>query len=385
MTALIVGIAAFVALAYQAVALLACLVHRERARIRYNRPPGDYLPPVSILKPVCGLDDGFEQAIAGHALLDYPEYELLFGVHDLADPAVPAIEKLIRGNPGKQIRLIHSTAQAANGKVGVLIDLAREAKHSTLLVADSDIGVPRDYLRRVVAPLADDATALVTCLYRANANSVAGQWESLGIATDFIPSTLVAPLVGIREFGLGSTLCFRRADLEAIGGFEAIKDYIADDYQLARRLTGLGRRAVFSEVTVETTLSDPGWAAVWRHQVRWARTIRVSRGDGYAGLPVTHAGLWALVAFAAGHWPLAVPLIAARITMGIAGGWWVLRYAPALYLAPLIPLWDLWAFAVWIAGFTGRTVEWRGGRKRVLADGRMQSLPAMDGSEIHQR
>lgn len=374
MTAVISAVVVLIALAYQAVALLACLVQRERARIRYARPPAPFTPPVSILKPVRGLDEGFEEAIAGHAKLDYPDYELLFGVHDPADPAAPVIEKLIRENPEKRIRLIVCRTEAANGKVGVLIDLVREARHGIVLVADSDIGVPPDYLRRVVAPLEDPSTGVVTCLYRARSTSLAGQWEAFGIATDFIPSTLVAPLVGIREFGLGSTLCFRRADLEAAGGFEAIKDHIADDYQLARRITALGRRAVFSEVVVETTLSDPDWSAVWRHQVRWARTIRVSRGDGYAGLPVTHAGVWALAAIAAGQWPLAVPLLAARITMGVAGGWWVLRHAPALYLAPLIPLWDLWAFAVWAAGYMGRTVEWRGGRKRLLADGRMEPI-----------
>jgi ceramide glucosyltransferase len=373
-TSVAAAAAALIALAYQAAALLACLVQRARARRRYARPPDGFAPPVSILKPVRGLDEGFEEAIAGHARLDYPEYELLFGVHDPADPAAPAIERLIRQHPGKRIRLIVSRAEAANGKVGVLIDLAREARHDVLLVADSDIAAPPEYLRRVAAPLADEATGVVTCLYRAASSSLAGKWEALGISTDFIPSTLVAPLVGIREFGLGSTLCFRRTDLEAIGGFEAFKDYIADDYQLAKRITSLGRRAAVSEVVVETTLSDPDWASVWRHQVRWARTIRVSRGGGYAGLPVTHAGVWALAAALAGFWPLAAALLAARVLTGVAGGWGVLRYAPALYLAPLIPLWDFWAFAVWIAGFTGRTVEWRGERKRLLPDGRMEPL-----------
>jgi ceramide glucosyltransferase len=163
------------------------------------------------------------------------------------------------------------------------------------------------------------------------------------IATDFIPSTLVAPMVGINEFGLGSTLCFRKADLEAIGGFAAVKEYIADDYQLAKRITGLGRRKVLSEVVVQTTLNSPSWRDVWRHQIRWARTIRVSRGDGYLGLPVTHAGLWAIVCLLTGHLSMGLTLWLARATMGAMAGFVVLRHWPALLAAPLIPLWDLWA------------------------------------------
>ena len=234
-----------------------------------------------------------------------------------------------------------------------------------VIVNDSDISVERDYLRRVTQPLSDPAVGLVTCLYRAEANSFAGKWEALGIATDFIPSTLVAPLVGIREFGLGSTLCFRRSDLERIGGFEAIADYIADDYQLAKRITSLGMRAHLSDVVVSTHLSDPDWGSVWRHQVRWARTIRVSRGDGYIGLPITHAGLWALLAASAGIGWLALLLVLARIASGLLGGVGVLGQKRFLYLFPLFPLWDLWAFAVWIAGWSGRTIVWRGKRYRL--------------------
>ena len=127
---------------------------------------------------------------------------------------------------------------------------------------------------------------------------------------------LVAPLVGVREFGLGSTLVFRAADLARIGGFAALADYLADDYQLARHITGLGKRAVLAKPVVETVLGDQTWAGVWRHQVRWARTIRVSRGGGYLGLPVTHAGLWIALCLAAGLWWLAAPLAGLRIAPG---------------------------------------------------------------------
>jgi ceramide glucosyltransferase len=263
MIAAILTTVAAIAFAYQLAALAA--IHRHKLQPVFRRR---FAPPISILKPVYGLDDAFEEAIASHAEQDYEAYEILFGVHSLEDAAVPVIRALIGTHPERAIRLLVCETQAPNAKVGVLIDLAREAQYPVLLVNDSDITVPRDYLRQVAAPLADPHTGLVTCLYRATATSAAGRWEALGIATDFMPSTLVAPLVGVKEFGLGSTLCFRREDLDAIGGFETVADYIADDYQLARRITATGKRAFLSHIVVETHLSDPGWRAVWRHQVR---------------------------------------------------------------------------------------------------------------------
>ena len=357
-------IAGLVSVTYHVIAIIAAIAHKWRRAV-----PSTTCPPVSILKPVYGLDDEFLAAIRSHAVQDYPAFEIVFGVHSLQDPAVGAVEQLIAEYPRVPIRIVEAGNGAANGKVHILTRLAAEAKYSVLLVNDSDISVPPEYLRRITAPLVDPAVGLVTCLYRAESTSFAGKWEALGIATDFIPSTLVAPLVGIREFGLGSTLCFRRLDLDRIGGFSSIADYIADDYQLSKRITSLGLHTHLSDVVVSTHLSDPDWSSVWAHQVRWARTIRVSRGDGYAGLPVTHAGLWALLSAATGMVWLALLLIAARILSGLFGGVGVLRQKRLLYLFPLIPLWDLWAFAVWIAGWAGSVVVWRGKRYRLTHDG----------------
>lgn len=362
-------IAGLISVAYHAVAAIAALAHMLRVH-----PAVSEYPPISILKPVCGLDDDFLPAIRSHALQEYPMFEIVFGVHSLEDPAVAAVQRLIDEHPSLSIRLVEAGSGAPNGKVHILARLAEEAKYATLVVNDSDICVPRDYLKTVIAPLAQPSVGLVTCLYRAESTSLPGKWEALGIATDFIPSTLVAPLVGIREFGLGSTLCFRRSDLDRIGGFGAIADYIADDYQLARRITSLGLRAHLAGTVVSTHLSDPDWKSVWNHQVRWARTIRVSRGDGYAGLPVTHAGLWAVLAALAGIWWLVFLLVAARIATGLLGGVGVLGQKRLLYLFPLIPAWDLWAFAVWIAGWLGRTVIWRGKRYKLSSDGLLSPI-----------
>ena len=303
----------------------------------------------------------------------YPEFEILFGVHDLNDPCVRDIERLMRDFPSVNIRLIHCRTVKPNGKVGSLIDLAREARHAVLIVSDGDIAVPTVYLRDVVQPLSDPAAGIATCLYRATGDTLQARWEALGVATDFAPSALVAPFLGISEFGLGSTIVFRREDLEAIGGFESIADYIADDYQLGARIHALGRRNVMSEVVVDTHLHAATWGDAWRHQIRWARTIRVSRG-AYAGLFLTHATFWAMVDAAAGLWWIALPLFAARMLTALMAGFWAMRSPVAAQLWFLIPFRDLWAAAIWIAGLFGHTVEWSGLRLTLDNKGRITKV-----------
>ncbi len=355
-----------VAAAYQLVAFVAALRH-----IFVKEPRAKAFPPVSIIKPVRGLDPHFHEAIRSHALLDYPEYEVLFGVADADDPSVPEIERLIAEFPERHIRLIHSTTPTANLKVGVLADLAREARHPVLVMNDSDIEVPPDYLRRLVAPLEEPGIGIVTCLFRGEADHWPGRFESIGITTNFMPSALVAPLVGVNEFGLGATLAFRADTLRRIGGFEALGDYLADDYQLARHITRLGQRAYMAKVVIVTYLGDDTWSGLWQHQLRWARTIRLCRGDGYIGLPVTHAGLWALAAFAAGYWWLAAPLAALRMLTGVLVGRGIVKSSIALKHCYLIPLWDVWAFCLWLAGLFGKEVVWRNRRLILNHEGRI--------------
>jgi ceramide glucosyltransferase len=326
---------------------------------------------VSILKPVHGADPGFYAAIRSNAVQEYPSFEILFGADRPDDPAIPAIEKLAREFPNRRIRLFREPAATPNAKAGKLARLASAATGSVLVISDADIHVPDGYLRRVVAPLADPGIGLVTCAYRARGESWPARFEALGVATDFGPSTMVAPFVGVDEFALGSTIALRKADLDRIGGFEAVADYLADDYQLGRLIHGLGLRCVLSEVIVETHLPGQSWSEVWRHQVRWARTIRVSRAGGYAGLPVTHATLWALLAALAGLWQVAVGLMAIRYAMAIVAGCFVLRSIDTLRLWWLIPVRDLWGSAVWAAGLFGRSVEWGGEELRLSADGRI--------------
>lgn len=329
------------------------------------------LPAVSVLKPVHGLDAGLADAIRSHARQQGPEFEVLLGTRDPNDAAIPEIRRVAREFPGVALRLIPCHTETPNGKVGVLMDLAREARYPVLVVNDADISVPAGYLEHVTAPLADPRVGLVTCLYRASAQSWPARCEALAIATEFAPSVLVAPLFGVDEFGLGATLAFRASDLKRIGGFAAVADYVADDYQLGRQLHALGLKCVLAGIVVETHSDADSWGALWQHQLRWARTIRVSRPGGYWGLPVTHATLWAMIAAVAGQWAIALPLLGVRLAAAIAAGWGVLRSRDVLRCFLLIPLRDLLGVAVWFAGLFGNTVIWRGQRIRLTRDGRI--------------
>ena len=338
----------------------------------YGKTAAGNLPPVSILKPVHGLDPHFYQNIRSHALQDYPEFEILFGVSDPDDPAIGG-DRAAEGGIPESSRSAWSGARPRRrtARWACWRTWPAPPAITVLVVNDSDILVPPGYLARVAAPLADPSIGMVTCLYRARARSWAGRFEAVGIATDFTPGVLVAPLVGVSEFALGSTMVFRAADLERVGGFAAIADYIADDYQLSRRIRGLGLRVAISKCVVETSLPDTGWADMWRHQLRWARTIRLSRGGGYLGLPLTNATLAAALLALAGAWWAAVPLFALRLVSGLLTAVFVLGDWRTLRNAFLIPFRDLAGLAIWAGGLFGSEVVWRDARLRLDREGRI--------------
>lgn len=338
---------------------------------RRRRYAVNFTPPVSILKPVRGRDARFYEAIRTHAVNEYPQFELIFGAADLNDPAMADVERLRREFPQLAIRTLLTRNDAPNGKVGSLEIMAREARHEVLLVNDSDISVEPDYLTRVCGMLADPQVGLVTCLYRGRGSSVASNAEALGIATEFAPSVLVARMVSAGGFALGSTMAFRVADLQSIGGFAALRDYLADDYQLGARIAALGKRVALADTVVETNLGAGSWRAVWKHQLRWSRTIRVSRPAGYFGYIVTQATFWSLAAALSGHWQIAIATLSIRMLAAIAS-MKAVGYRP-LAAALFVPLRDLFGLAVWAAGAVGREVEWRGIRFKLFSDGRIRA------------
>ena len=358
--------------AYQVVAIAGGLRHLYKRSYSQRRTSHAPMPGVSVLKPVRGLDPNTYEAFVSQVHQDYPRYEILFGVRDESDPAIPVIRQVQREFPNESIRLIVGGEETSNGKVGVLMNLGRHANYPIWVVNDSDIKVTPFYLRAVTAPLSNESVGVVTCLYRAKAHSVPAAWEALGIATDFMPSILVAPLVGVHEFGLGSTLAFRAHDFCETGGFEALADYLADDYQLAKRINGLGKRTLLSTYVVETALADVSWVGIWQHQLRWARTIRLSKGSGYAGLPVTHAGVWAVFAALVGAPIPGVILASLRILSGLITGVFVLESTVAKAFCWLAPVWDIYAFGVWIASYSSRQVRWRERVLTVNSAGRLQ-------------
>jgi ceramide glucosyltransferase len=339
------------------------------------------LPPVSILKPLKGTDPKMYESFRSHCLQDYPEYEIIFGVSDANDPAIESVKALQREFPDRRIQLaISPKILGANIKVSNLAQMLPEARHDYLIVNDSDIWVEPDYLRRVTKPLNDPQVGMVTCLYRGVAGATLGsRLEALGISTDFCASVLAARALEGIHFGLGSTLAFRRAELERIGGFTSFADYLADDYELGKRIAGLGLSVELSEVVVETYLPSYTLRDFFAHQLRWARGVRDARAGGYFGLVFTFGILWALLAVAASRgavWAcsaLAATLLL-RVAVALVVGSSVLKDQQVLKYLWLIPLRDLVAVVVWIVSLGGHEVIWRGERFQ-LRNGKLSRIP----------
>ncbi|HVZ83703.1 MAG TPA: bacteriohopanetetrol glucosamine biosynthesis glycosyltransferase HpnI [Terracidiphilus sp.] len=340
-----------------------------------RRPALVFTPGVSILKSLKGLDPGMLDAFRTHCRQDYAgEYEILFGVSSMDDPAVPAVLTLQREFPQRAILLVECPhVLGTNGKVSTLAQLLPHARHDFLLINDSDIAVSPHYLTRILAgfaqPPENPPVGLVTALYRGRAHAtLPARLEALGIATDFQPSVLLAKLIerGLR-YGLGSTLAVRRQALDAIGGFAALANQLADDYELGARIAHAGYRVVLSTEVVETAIPAYTWRGFFDHQLRWLRTVRDARPGGYAGLVFTHAFAWALLnAVASGLSPFSFWLLALcfflRLTVAMTVGAAVLADRQVLPSLLLLPLRDVLAMAFWIAGFAGNTIVWRGQR-----------------------
>jgi len=353
---------------------------RERKASLTGASDGTPLP-VSILKPLKGTDPKMYESLRSHCLQNYPEYEILFGVKDANDPASEMVERLKAEFPQTLIRLVICPENlGANTKVSNLAQMLPGARYDLLIVNDSDIRVETDYLRRITAPLGDPKVGMVTCLYRGvPAGTLGSRLESMGISTDFSAGVLVARQVeGGLRFGLGSTLAFRRHDLEAIGGFQAFVDYLADDYEIGRRIAALGLEVKLSETVVETFVPAYSVREFLLHQLRWARAVRDSRPWGYVGLGLTFGLAWGLMTLAFARaamwaWMVLAATLAMRMLVAIMVGRVVLRDRHVLRLLWLLPLRDLVAMLLWIASFTGDTVAWRGVIFR-LKDGKLARI-----------
>jgi ceramide glucosyltransferase len=351
-------------------------------------PQAAFAPGVSVLKSLKGLDPGMMEAFRSHCRQNYAgQFELLFGVASLDDPAVKAVEQLQAEFPEQSIRLIECPQRlGTNGKVSTLVQLAAHARYDFLLINDSDITAGARYLERVMAcfaPLAGrggkaaEEVGLVTALYRGRAHgTLASKLEALGIATDFQAGVLLSKWIeGGLSYGLGSTLAVRRAALDKIGGLQVLADYLADDYELGARVARAGYSVALSPEVVETNVAAYGWRGFLTHQLRWERAVRESRPWGYAGLIFTHGLGWALINVAAcGAGAASLGLLGTsfllRMALAVTVGAEVLDDRKVLPRLWLVPLRDLVALGVWMAGFVGNTILWRGERFR-LKDGKL--------------
>jgi len=356
-------VAAAVPLIYYILANIAAL----RFFWGHSSPARDFTPPVSILKPVRGLDRGSYENYASFCNLDYPEYEILFNVADEHDPAIPVIEKIIRDFPACRIRLLVGAEKiGSSNKLNKLSRMVSEARHETLVVSDSDIRVSRDYLRAVVAPFRDPKVGAVTCLYRGIPDRSFGSvLEALGNSADFAPGVLVTWLFGAVNFALGATMAVTKTRLAEVGGFEAFADHFTDDHELGNRIAGRGYRVAIASVPVDTVYPETPVREYFRHQLRWSLAIRNATPSGHAGLIFAHGIAWAvLVALIAPSYSFAAAYAAAYVILGGLMAWtvavWGLRDPLARKRLWLLPLQDACAFGILIASFFVRRVHWRG-------------------------
>lgn len=367
---------------YFLAALVAARMFLARRRAMRAQAPVD-VPGVSVMKSLKGLDPGMMDAFRSHCVQSYAgEYELLFGVSTLDDPASRAVEQLKAEFPGRAIRLIECPERlGTNGKVSTLVQLAAHATCDYLLINDSDITVGPRYLEQVMAGFHREdvgkEVGLVTALYRGHAHGTLGsRLEALGIATDFQAGVLLANMLeGGLHYGLGSTLAVRRTALEKAGGLEALVDYLADDYEMGARVDKAGYRVELCAAVVETAVPAYKWRGFVDHQLRWLRTVRDARPGGYAGLLFTHGLAWAVLnLIASGLSPLSLWLLAMslflRFGLAMTVGAEVLGDRQVLASLWLLPLRDLVAMGLWIAGFAGDTIVWRGERF-ALRDGKL--------------
>jgi len=341
-----------------------------------RRPCRDFAPPVSILKPVRGLDTASYENFATFCRQDYGDYEIVFAVADEDDPAIEVIRRLIADFPGRSIRLLIGAPNLGpSSKVNKLCRLTREARHDILVISDSDVRVAPDYLWSVVAPFRDPSVGAVTCLYVGVTNGrTASELEALSIATEFAAGVLTAwQFQGVR-FALGATMATTRQRLREIGGFEALATYCAEDYQLGHRIAERGYVVELPAHVVESECAVRTLREYLRHQLRWAIAIRHSRPWGYAGLVLTQGQLGAVAATAAMPTAaVAASYVAAYVTLRLFMAWSVARWGLGGRLVQkwwLLPVRDALGLGVWCAALFRNRIHWRG-HEFVLDKGRL--------------
>jgi ceramide glucosyltransferase len=346
-------------------------VARYRPAAAGPAPAPAALPPVSILKPLCGAETGLYESLRSFCAIDHPDAQIVFGVRDTQDPAIEIVARLQREFHHRDIALlIDPRLRGANLKVGNLINMLALARHDIIIVSDSDVTVGPDAIARVLAPFADAGVGAVTCLYRSaprrDAPSILG---GLFIDSWFLSSAVVDATLNPVRYCYGPLSAVRRDALARIGGFEALADQLADDYELGQLLDRAGYRVVLSDCVVDTAVAET-WRSLVSHELRWGRTVRICRPWQHVMAVVMWALPLAALTLAGPAW-LALPGVGAPLALRLALHGLTRRRFAVAHPAPiwLVPVRELLCFAVWAASLAGRDVVWRGRAFRVLPGG----------------
>lgn len=340
----------------------------------------DFRPPISVLKPICGLDIDTYENFKSFCLQDYPEYEIIFCVRDGNDPCVAVVKQIIADFPNVDISLVISDHTiGTNLKVSNLANAVIQAKHPFLVLADSDISVGSDYLQQVIQPMQQESVGVVTCLYRPVVRGWVAILEAVGIATEYHTGVLVARKLEGMKFALGPTIVMRKTVLEAIGGFVAIADYLADDFQLGYLPTQIGYQVVLSEYIINHAIATENLTDLIQRQTRWNFCTRFSRPGGYLGLVFTQGiAMSLLFLLATGGsifgWSVLLLTWGTRLLLAWVIAVWCLQDPITTKFLWLVPIRDLVSFILWCYGFVGNTIEWRGRRLKLLQGGKLEVI-----------
>lgn len=343
---------------------------------RWLAPSDSFSPGITVLKPLKGCDPETEACLRSWLVQQYAgTFQVLFGVASAEDPVCNVVRRLLQDFPKVDADLvICGPLRGANLKVSKLEQLAKLAKHPIIVISDADVRVPPHLLPQLAALLQDPAIGLVNCFYKlGNPTTLAMKWEAIAINADFWSQVLQSQSLKPLDFALGAVMATRQQQLEQIGGFGALANCLADDYQLGNRIAHLGQRIAIAPLVVECRSAPMGWRAVWKHQLRWARTIRVCQPLAYFFSVLSNPTIWPLV------W---ITVNSSLPVLGFALGCWLIRISTALHLQArltqtrtslslswLVPLKDVLQLALWFFAFMGNRIEWRGERMQLRRDG----------------
>ncbi|HYA91769.1 MAG TPA: bacteriohopanetetrol glucosamine biosynthesis glycosyltransferase HpnI [Thermodesulfobacteriota bacterium] len=360
-----------------------CLLAVWRFRTQPRCSPGysfSKWPGVTILKPVRGLEKNQEQNLRSACLQDYPEFQVVFSVQDPDDPALPLLKKIGQAFGSKRVSVVIGNRRVGpNGKINNLLGALPYAQYDTLVISDSDVHLKPDYLKAIIAPLADPNVGCVCTLYKAtHADRWFEKMELLTLNADFVPSVIFASVTGASKFCLGSSVALRCSSLKEIGGFETLADYLTEDYEMGRRLWTSGKRVVVVPYFVETVVDLEKASRWWNHQVCWDQKTRAAQPAGFFATLLIRSVPFALL-FAASRLADAGGLLVLGGVMGlrlataavILG--WGLQDREGLRNLALLPLRDLTSIISWLLAFTKKTVSWRGAELMLGHDGRLTS------------